>query len=206
MVKKILKKRKLPTIQSFIDAQKYAERLGADIMDTLPDEITEEVAEDTLIPMLSDAAKKVIRAAMLAQLITDKNAGVGLAALSPEFNARLVAELIIDEIAEGGQTRSLIDKNLIGIVDDTVRINAEAREELGLKTHVIRTYSDVGLRNGTKYSEDCEWCLSRCGEWDSIEDAKRDGCFERHPGCLCEINYYYEKTVTSDYFRGFNRL
>ena len=98
------------------------------------------------------------------------------------------------KIAAPGLVKNLIKQSTIGAVDETIRRNAEAREEMGLDVSIVRTYSDVGLRAGTKYSEDCEWCLERCGEWDNYKDAKDAGCFERHPGCLCMIDYHVGKT------------
>ena len=117
--------------------------------------------------------------------------------LEPEFNARRRTANLVSDIIEAPLTApKLVEKELVGLVDDTVRINAEAREELGLTTHITRTYSDVGLRSGTKYSEDCEWCKSRCGSWDNYRDAYEAGAFERHPGCLCEIDYHVKNTHT----------
>lgn len=201
MAKKIVKARKIPTIKTFIDAQKYAEQLGGDIVESLAEEMTEEEIIEALIPSLQSAGKNIARAARIAQSIIDDNAGLGLASLEPEFNVMQMAARIAQSIAYGNNAT---EKELVGIVDETVRINAEAREDLGLTTHIVRTYSDVGIRNGTKYSEDCEWCLSRCGEWNSYADAYAAGAFERHPGCKCEIDYYYDKTGTRGRFVGFN--
>lgn len=195
MAKKILKSRKPPDIKTFLDAQMYAEQLGEDIMETITEEMTEDELIAALFPALKVAGKRVIDAAAIVQRLIDAAAGVGLAPLEPEFNARRRTANLVSDIIEAPLTApKLVEKELVGLVDDTVRINAEAREELGLTTHITRTYSGVGLRSGTKYSEDCEWCKSRCGSWDNYRDAYEAGAFERHPGCLCEIDYHVENT------------
>lgn len=197
MVKKILKRRKPPDIKTFLDAQMYAEQLGADVMEMITKEMTEDELVEALFPALKSAGKRVIDAAAIVQRLIDAEAGVGLAPLEPEFNPRVRTASLVSDILEAPLTApKLVEKELVGLVDDTVRINAEAREELGLVTHITRTYSDVGLRNGTKYSEDCEWCKSRCGSWDNYRDAYEAGAFERHPGCLCEIDYHVKNTHT----------
>ena len=197
MVKKILKRRKPPDIKTFLDAQMYAEQLGADVMEMITEEMAEDELVEALFPALQSAGKRVIDAAAIVQRLIDAEAGVGLAPLEPEFNPRVRTASLVSDILEAPLTApKLVEKELVGLVDDTVRINAEAREELGLVTHITRTYSDVGLRNGTKYSEDCEWCKSRCGSWDNYRDAYDAGVFERHPGCMCEIDYHVENTHT----------
>lgn len=197
MVKKILKRRKPPDIKTFLDAQMYAEQLGADVMEMITEEMAEDELVEALFPALKSAGKRVIDAAAIVQRLIDAEAGVGLAPLEPEFNPRVRTASLVSDILEAPLTApKLVEKELVGLVDDTVRINAEAREELGLVTHITRTYSDVGLRNGTKYSEDCEWCKSRCGSWDNYRDAYDAGVFERHPGCMCEIDYHVENTHT----------
>ena len=200
MAVKILKRRKMPEIKSYIDAQKYAEQIGSEIAKALGEEIAEEELAEALVPLLTNARKEVVNAATIAQRLIDRRMALGLSPLTSDYNPVASAREIAENAAQQGSITGLIEKNLVKIVDDTQHKNAAAREDIGLKTHVIRKYSDVGLRNGTKYSEPCEWCLSRCGEWDSVKEAADAGCFERHPGCLCEIDYYYEKTGTHNVF------
>ena len=71
--------------------------------------------------------------------------------------------------------------------------NAEAAANMGLETHIVRTYDGVGLHNG---KDPCKWCMDRAGDWTDYQSAYDAGCFERHPGCGCRIDYHVGKTRT----------
>jgi hypothetical protein len=126
-----------------------------------------------------------------------RKAGVGLNALTPEFNAekaRGLATAITDaEEVTDDYVRGLVTNNSLGVVDDAIRINSEASENVGLFVHIVRRYDDVGLHNG---KDVCQWCMEREGEWDDYQDALAAGAFERHPGCGCIIDYNVGKTHT----------
>jgi len=187
-------------IDTFADAQNYAEKLGKALADALGDSF-EDVAEDELVGVLRTVLKRAYDdsavGAATAQHRQNQKARLGIGTLRAEFDpadADKVAEELAGKLAAPGVVENLIKQKTIGAVDETIRKNAEAREEMGLEVSIVRTYSDVGLRAGTKYSEDCAWCLERCGEWDNYKDAYDAGCFERHPGCLCTIDYHVGKT------------
>lgn len=203
-------KKAVRDIGTFGEAQNYAEKLGKALADVLGNDF-EGVAEEDLASVLRVVLKKVYDdsavAAASAQYRQNQKAKLGIGILRAEFDpadADRIAEELAGKIAAPGLVENLIKQNSIGAVDETIRRNVEAREEMGLEVHIVRTYSDVGLRAGTKYSEDCEWCLSRCGDWDNYREAYDAGCFERHPGCLCEIDYHVNKThtVSSGYGSG----
>ena len=126
-----------------------------------------------------------------------RKAGVGLNALTPEFNAekaRGIAQVITDaEEVTDDYMRNLVKNNALGVVDDMIRINSEASENVGLYVHIVRRYDDVGLHNG---KDVCQWCMEREGEWDNYQEALAAGAFERHPGCGCVIDYHVGKTHT----------
>ena len=187
-------------IDTFADAQNYAEKLGKALADALGDSF-EDVAEEELSSVLRAALKRAYDdsavGAATAQFRQNQKAKLGIGTLRAEFDpadADRIAEELAGKIVEPGFVQNLIKQKTIGAVDETIRRNAEAREEMGLEVSIVRKYSDVGLRAGTKYSEDCAWCLERCGEWDNYKDAKDAGCFERHPVCLCEIDYHVGRT------------
>lgn len=187
-------------IDTFADAQNYAEKLGKALADALGDSF-EDVPEEELSSVLRAALKRAYddsaAGAATAQFRQNQKAKLGIGTLRAEFDpadADKIAEELAGKIVEPGFVQNLIKQKTIGAVDETIRRNAEAREEMGLEVSIVRKYSDVGLRAGTKYSEDCAWCLERCGEWDNYKDAKDAGCFERHPGCLCEIDYHVGRT------------
>lgn len=187
-------------IDTFGDAQNYAEKLGKALADALGndfDGIAEEELSGVLRTVLKRAYDDSAVGAASAQFRQNQKAKFGIGTLRAEFDpadADRAAEELAGKIVEPGFVQNLIRQKTIGAVDETIRRNAEAREEMGLEVSIVRKYSDVGLRAGTKYSEDCEWCLERCGEWDNYKDAKDAGCFERHPGCLCEIDYHVGRT------------
>jgi hypothetical protein len=193
-------KKAVRDIDTFGAAQNYAEKLGNILADAIGTDF-EDIAEEDLALVLRSVLKRAYDdsavAAASAQYRQNQKAKLGIGTLRAEFDpadADKVAEELAGKIAAPGLVENLIKQSTIGAVDETIRRNAEAREEMGLDVSIVRTYSDVGLRAGTKYSEDCEWCLERCGEWDNYKDAKDAGCFERHPGCLCMIDYHVGRT------------
>lgn len=193
-------KKAVRDIDTFGAAQNYAEKLGNILADAIGTDF-EDIAEEDLALVLRSVLKRAYDdsavAAASAQHRQNQKAKLGIGTLRAEFdpaNADKVAEELAGKIVEPGFVQNLIKQKTIGAVDETIRRNAEAREEMGLEVSIVRKYSDVGLRAGTKYSEDCAWCLERCGEWDNYKDAKDAGCFERHPGCLCEIDYHVGRT------------
>jgi hypothetical protein len=141
--------------------------------------------------------EEVVRVCARAQNDMYRKAGVGLNALTPEFNAekaRGIAQVITDaEEVTDDYMRNLVKNNALGVVDDMIRINSEASENVGLYVHIVRKYDDVGLHNG---KDVCQWCMEREGEWDNYQEALAAGAFERHPGCGCVIDYHVGKTHT----------
>lgn len=190
-------------LHTYGDAQKYAEGLGQLLADALGADF-DGVDEAELASVLRVVMKKAYgdattAAANVQQQMTRKQ-GLRIGTLVPEFEperADKVAEALAGKIVDQGLVDNLMKQHTLGGVDDTIRKNAEANSEMGLETHIVREYSDVGLRAGTKYSEDCQWCLERCGEWDNVADAQAAGAFERHPGCLCVIDYQVGRTHTT---------
>lgn len=187
---------RLGKIENFKDAQDYAESLSAAIARILGDmdltEATEEEIAAMLRPTLKEAQNDAIRAARLAQNAQNAAVRLNIGTLTAEASTAAPLE-IAEQLAGKAVTKDfvegLLSQKIIGSIDETERKNIEARDNMGLKVHIVRKYSDRGLRAGTKYAEPCQWCLSRCGEWDNYQAAKAAGCFERHPGCLCTIDY-----------------
>lgn len=88
-------------------------------------------------------------------------------------------------------------------MDDSIRYNAENVSSVGLEVRVTRVYDGIGLSGGRR----CEWCLERCGEDMTIEEAYRIGAFQRHDGCGCIIEYTSKKgakTIQTGKFSGWN--
>lgn len=74
-------------------------------------------------------------------------------------------------------------------VDDTESINADASNNLGLETTVVRKYDGIGLHDG---KDPCQWCINKAGSW-TYDDAKANGVWARHEGCGCTIEYITKK-------------
>ena len=181
-------------------AEELASRIGmttaqvllSDLLDEYPDgKIPEDAAKALTVPLMKHNYERVSATAEAAQTATNEAAGVGLKALTPEFNkdrAEGIAKNIAswDNLAEHkDQVTKEVENNSHSIVDDTIRVNASAQESAGLKVSVTRIYDGVGLSNGRI----CQWCLDRCGTNMSYAEAYEKGAFQRHPGCGCELLY-----------------
>lgn len=187
---------------TYQDAQSFASEAAEILCDVLGryidiNTVTQEEAFQIFTGALKTNHEEVVRICAKVQQRINNKAKVGLRALTPSFNAekaRGLAMAITDaeEISED-YFRRLVVNNSIGVVDETIRKNAEAEENAGMVVHITRTYDDVGLHDG---KEPCQWCLDREGEWDNYEDAYNAGAFERHPGCGCVITYEVGKTRT----------
>lgn len=196
-------------VRSFLDAQEYAEMLGDSIAKALNGIDFENLTEEEIIAMLNpvmrqayDDAARVSATVVKAQT---QKAGLGINALPSEYNQDAVSDLakqFVGKAITQDFARNAITKHVLAGVDDTIRRNAESQDNMGLNVHIKRTYSDVGLRRGTPYAEPCQWCLERCGEWTSYQAAYNAGCFERHDGCLCHIDYDVGRTHTSSRSKG----
>ncbi len=88
--------------------------------------------------------------------------------------------------------RRMMETNSRKSADDSLKYNAENASGAGLEVRVTREYDGVGVNHG---KERCQWCLDRCGENMTLEEAYRIGAFQRHPGCGCIIEYISKKGV-----------
>lgn len=187
----------------YTDAQAYAEKTAEELVKSIErfvsiESLTQEDAVALFGPALESNYKVVAAICRQVQERINEAAKIGAGVLEPEFDmarAQQVGIAITDaENKTPDLVRNLVTENSLNVVGDSIRKNSEAQENMGLKVHVVRKYSGKGLRAGTKYAEPCQWCLKRCGSWDNYKDAQAAGCFERHPGCLCTIDYDVEKT------------
>lgn len=187
---------------TYNDAQNYSTKTAEALLDVLKryvdvTTLTQDEALELFPVVLERNYVEVARICANVQQKINKSAGLGLKALEPDFNlgkAQGLATAITDmEEVTDDYIRNLVINNSRSIVDDTIRINAEAEANMGLVVHITRRYDDVGLHGG---KDVCQWCLDREGEWDSYQDAYAAGVFERHPGCGCVIDYHVGKTHT----------
>lgn len=201
-------------MRAFSSAQEYAESIGGAVAKALNGIDFSVLSEDEIVALLNpvlrraysdavDAGVSVIRSAL-------DSAGLKLGTLAPQYNAETTRELARDFVSREISTdyvRNAISRRIAEGVDETIRENAQAHDGMGLTVHIVRKYSDLGLRNGTKYAEQCQWCLDRCGDWDNYQEAYDAGCFERHDGCCCQIDYDVgaTHTVSRDKWNWYNK-
>lgn len=193
-------------VKNHADAIKYAKEIGAELGDViseiagLADLDVNEVAE-ILTPCFRVSYGNLRNVCNQSQKAMLKRMDLDIGILDPsEYTAEDIIKAATDIVNLSEPTKQYLQnittKSALSVVDDSVRVNADAREKMGLKIRIVRRYDDVGLRDGTKYAEPCKWCLAREGEWDNYEDAVAAGAFERHPGCGCYIGYEVGKTRT----------
>ena len=182
-------------------AEQYAAKLGEHMAKAIVASaelagMSEEEAKPFMRTLLEQVHKDASKVARIAQEAINRAAGTGLAPLVADFDSGLsdiISEDIAGrELAEGYVVNQLANHAISG-VDNTFIKNAGAHERLGLSVHIVRRYSGHGLHDG---KDPCEWCIARAGEWTSNAAAKAAGAFERHPGCLCTIEYESRKTHT----------
>lgn len=188
---------------SYKDAHEFADKAADLVFEVLklhmsdPANITREEAVQIFTAVMKKNHEEVVRVCARAQNDMYREAGVGLKALTPEFNAEkargLAAVVTESEEITDDYLRNLVRNNSLGVVDETLRINAAAATNMGLAVHITRTYDDVGLHDG---KDVCQWCMDREGDWTDYAEAYQAGAFERHPGCGCMIEYHVGKTHT----------
>ena len=189
-------------IKTFAEAQEYSGKAGKALAKALGNTF-DDMDEDEIAELLKAVLKRPFRdsaaATALAQKAQLEVAGLGINALRADYDeskaVALAQELFGKEVSME-LVENLLSRETLRAYDETIRKNVEANNNMGLRTHITRTYGDVGLHAGTPYAEDCQWCLSRCGEWFDYSEAYNSGAFERHPGCTCEIEYKVGKTHT----------
>ena len=188
---------------SYKDAHEFADKAADLVFEVLklhmgdPANITREEAVQIFTAVMKKNHEEVVRVCARAQNDMYRKAGVGLKALTPEFNAdkaRGLATVVTEsEEITDDYLKNLVRNNSLGVVDETLRINAAAATNMGLVVHITRTYDDVGLHGG---KDVCQWCMARVGDWTDYAEAYHAGAFERHPGCGCMIEYHVGKTHT----------
>lgn len=192
--------------KDFAQANAYAKGTGDELAMALYTSGTGNMSQDELTELLTACLRQnhgdVARVCRRVQRLINDNAGLAIGVLVPEYDsatAARIAEELAGSLARNGeisldQLRNLVTKESQGVVDDSIKRNFEAADNMGLSVKITRRYDEVGLREGTKWAERCEWCLAREGVWDSVAEAREAGAFERHPGCGCVITYEVHKT------------
>lgn len=191
---------------TYLEAQEFAGMTGEfvgkilhnNLAELFPDGI---ISEEDLIALLPEPLRKnydfVSLAAEAAQNTVNKQAGVGLKAIVPDFDmdrvSGLAKEVALTGLADSKTLIKQIQNLSLSTVDEAIRENVRAHERAGLGVTVTRKYDGIGVRMRT---QTCQWCLSRAGTYTSYADALASGAFQRHPGCGCTIVYSSKKSTT----------
>lgn len=192
-LKKILKSIK-ENGGDYTDAEKYAARAGKLLTAALQANISasnfpvgsvSEIAS-LIVPAMELDYKAVSQVTGMVQKALNKDGGIGMNPIIPEFNQSAAYNLVgrmanyesFEDAAwmleEPMQTASL------GVVDDTLKKNADFQYKSGLRPRIIRTCE----------SGACEWCQMLEGEYDYEEVKDRSNpVWQRHNNCECEITY-----------------
>lgn len=188
-------------------ANDFAKACGKELAQVVADVASEFAGLDAkavyaiLEPSLKENYGEVVKFCKSAQKAIYRDAGLGLGALEPAYSEVITrnAYRVAEGIAEATEPLTLEGlANLVAhagmtVVDAAIDTNAEAAANMGLETHIVRTYDGVGLHDG---KTPCRWCMDRAGEWTDYKSAYDAGAFERHPGCGCRIDYHVGKTRT----------
>ena len=182
-------------IVDYVAAQKYAQKTGQTMADVICQFVdVSTLTEETAVPLVTRALQvnysKIAKVCRKVQRATNDRAKIGLGVLDAEFDAQSAREVALSLVDAQELTKDYVRNLFVNhsnkIVDESMRRNIEAQENVGLYVHITRKYDDVGLHGG---KDVCQWCLEREGVWDDYQEAYDAGAFERHPGCGCVITY-----------------
>lgn len=144
------------------------------------EQIDEELAAEFLAPLLARCAELVADVCVAVVTTVNLKAGVKMKALRPAPSEKRAAGLT-DKLGSYEATEDalwMLGEPLINylqhVVDEAVRVNAEAQAMSGLAP-VVRRISD---------SRDCPFCISHAGEY---APPLRYDIFRRHERCRCLI-------------------
>ena len=180
---------------TYADAQDIAIQAGDTLSDLfrqhLPDALVdgrlyEETADKLIRQPLMDAYRVSSSNAAEVQRQLNDAAGIGIDAIVPEANTDQI-DGIIHGISSAQDyyyyQESFLDQveNFAeGVVDDTVRANADFHQEAGLSPTIER-------RTDGKC---CAWCSALAGvyPYSEVSDSGND-VFRRHKNCHCQVLY-----------------
>lgn len=174
---------------SYKDAEDYAYRSGQLLSNTLKNGVTEEMFDqqddfrDLITPLLKQNYDYVSNATATVQETLNHDANIGMKAIQTEFDEGM-ANGISNKIASYDSFEDAewllgdpIVSNSQGIVDDTLKANADFQYQSGMRPKVIRI-AESGC---------CEWCASLEGEY-YYPDVPEE-VWHRHANCQCEVIY-----------------
>ena len=178
---------------SYDDAYAYAERVGRARAKAFGTRISSNVLPNGKMyyhigsKLVGESLKTdhglVAEYANTVQTLKNKRSGINIksqkADLNPDrikgFVDRLASEEVYDDVAW------ILDEPVItyarGIVDDTIKKNADFQYRAGVSAKIVRTSS----------AECCDWCADVEGEY-NYPNVPRE-VFQRHDNCRCTVDY-----------------
>ena len=189
-------------------AVRAGELLSQSIMEnttTLP-YMSEEVAREVIPPLLTANHDIVVTAVKTIQQNINKDAGIGLKALTADLDTNRIEGLIqkVASYETFDEARWVLNEPVINyamsVVDQTIRKNFDASTKAGLRAKIVRkcepheTVTRNRIIKGKSYSYTyevpCQWCQDLEGEYD-YQEVKKTGSdvFRRHDGCRCTVEY-----------------
>lgn len=184
---------------TFVDAHKYAERLGENLSKALVSNLTEQtlpdgklyynIAKRTVTPALEETYNLTNDVNESVQAILDKKSKIGLKSVRADFPDERIQGLI-DKMTTDGITLEdalkwlgePIINNAEAFVDDFIDTNAKVRTETGLKATLTRI-AEPGC---------CKWCEALAGTYDY--GSAPPEIYQRHEFCRCTVTYQSQRT------------
>lgn len=173
----------------YADAHALAVRYGEILADSFGAELggftgvmPKELAEMLIRPMLGQNYELVSEAAQQVQQMLNERAGIGLKAIKAPLNVDRV-DGIIGRVCEEPfeDVHWILGDPVINltqsVVDDTLKVNADAQYRAGLTPKIVRTMTGKG----------CDWCRRLAGSY-RYPDVPED-VYRRHENCRCTTAY-----------------
>lgn len=167
------------------------EQLARHILELPPNSGRSELCQQ----LLKDHFNELFQHFEQVQSRLDRQNGVGLATVEPDFPAERVQNVAgsLNDTTVSDETIQMRCRNAVSNVansmhDDFIWTNAEFRRKAGFFVEITRT-------TGAKA---CKWCQDVSGTFigDYNNKALRQ-VFRRHDNCSCVITYYYKRYSSS---------
>lgn len=139
-------------------------------------------------PMVKDTFGNVISVSAQCQKIIDKENGVGIGTVKPQYPAERIKKIcdgICDETADYETIMRRMESPVVNAVrsfnDDFIEANASLRDERGFLSYIERI-AEPGC---------CKWCTEMAGKW--RYGTEPSDVYMRHDNCECTVTFYTEK-------------
>lgn len=176
------------------DAQKYAIEVGELLSKSFAENIDSaslpngrmyyNIAKKVVDPELKEGFEKVSDYSTKVQKILNEDAKIGLKVQKPEYNqarSNGIVRKLAD--AESYDDVSWVLQDPVvnfnqSVVDDTIKVNAEAHYKAGLHPKITRKVAGKA----------CDWCMNLAGTYE-YPDNVPDEVYHRHKHCRCVVTY-----------------